>query len=88
MADFISPYDIREVVFTYLLGGSELLPFFLILVLSLVAAFFRMPAGIFVVILLFGSLLLGYLMGNSIFILVLLVFGIFIFWGISRFVER
>lgn len=84
MADFINPLDIKKVIIDYFLGGPELLIFGLMILISSVCAKYQMNGKQYMVILAISSLIFAGVLGQAIYIIILLVIGLISFKSIAR----
>ena len=84
MGDYISPFDIKTILFDYFLGGTELIMFALVILISFVSAKYKMSNRNFMMILMVCSLIMAGYMGQAIYIIVLVVIGFVTFKSLSR----
>lgn len=82
---FIEPFDFKTILIDYFLGTQELFVFAFIIVLSFASAKFGMSNRVFLTLLVISSIIMGSYLGQSIYILILVVSGFIIFKGVSRF---
>ena len=82
---FIEPMNFREIYLNYFLGGStEIFAFALVIFISYLCAYFRMPNNVFLVILALGLIMFTAFIGQAIYALVLFVIGFFAFKMLVR----
>jgi len=82
---YIAPFDFYKIFVDTFLGNIEL--FFVALYLfSFVAAKFRMSNKIFMVLIGIGAIIFSSIIGNAVYLLVIVVVGLIIFKGIGRIV--
>jgi hypothetical protein len=81
---FIEPLDFKTIFMDYLLGSPELFFYALILVISFACAKFGMSNKIFLIVLMISCLLFASILGQAIYILILLVIGFVAFKALSR----
>lgn len=84
---FISPFDFRKILIDYFLGTQELFVFAFIMVLSFAGAKFGMSNRVFLTILVISSIIMGAFLGQAMYILILIIAGLIIFKGVSKFVS-
>lgn len=84
MVEFIQPFDFETIIVDYFLGGLTLFPFVFIMFISSICAYFRMSTRLFMIILIMGSILFSFILGEATYIFVLLIFGIIVFKSLAR----
>ena len=84
MATYIEPFDFKEVFINYFLGGTQLFAFAFVIIYSYVAARYNFSNTIYLVLLVLISLLFAGILGEAIYILILLIVGFFSFKLIAR----
>ena len=83
--DYIAPGDIKKLILEYFLGTPELLMFALLIGISFMSAKFNMSNKNFSLILIISSLIFAGIIGQAIYVLVLIVVGFVIFKAVGRF---
>ena len=84
---YVATFDFYKIFVNIFLGNIELFVFAFIILMSGVAAKFRMTNKIFFTLLSIGSIMFGFILGQEIYILVILFLGIITFKGVSRIIE-
>jgi len=84
MTEFIQPFDFKKIFMDYLLGNPDLFFYALILIISFACAKFGMSNKIFLIVLAISSLLFASILGQAIYILILLIIGFISFKALSR----
>jgi len=84
MAEYIEPFDFRTIFIKYFLGSEQVFMFIFLLIFSYVCAKFQMTTRIYLVLLAISSLMFAFIMGEAIYILIVLVVGYVTFKLISR----
>lgn len=87
MAEFINPLDFRKIFVQYFLGTQELFVFAFVIVFAFAAAKMGMTNKIFIILLGVGSLIFSLVLGEAIYMLVILFVGIITFKGVARLVS-
>ena len=87
MGIFIEPFDFQTIFVNYFLGGLELFIFAFIIVVSMMAASFRLTNRIFMILLTIGSVIFAGILGEAVYILVILIIGLITFKGIGKLVQ-
>jgi hypothetical protein len=82
--DFINPLDLKVLIVDTLLGGTSILFYFLIILISFICAKFGMSNRLFLIILVIACLLFASYIGQAAYILILMVIGFISFKAISR----
>ena len=83
----IDPFDFERIFISILAGSTEIFTFISILVISAVAAYFRMDSKVMMIMyLLFGIIMSGYI--GAIYILIILIIGLITFYSLSRIFTR
>lgn len=82
--EYISPFDFRKIFVDIFLGSQELVAFALVLLISFASAKFGMSNRNFMLILSISSVILAGILGEAVYILVLVVIGFIIFKTMSR----
>lgn len=83
--DFIEPGNIKKLILEYFLGSPELLFFALLIGISFFSAKYNMSNRNFSLILIISSLIFAGMLGEAIYVLVLIVIGFVVFKGVGRF---
>lgn len=86
MGTYIDPFDFRTIFVNYFLGSLELFIFAFIIIISFVAAKFRVTNKIFMILLIVGSIIFSAILGESIYILIIVIIGLIVFKGIGKLV--
>lgn len=84
MSEYIQPFDFKEIFLNTFLGGTNLFVFALIFVYSLIASKAQMSGRLYLLLLFVISLLFAAYIGQAIYILFILVFGLISFKVLSR----
>lgn len=74
-AEYIAPGNIRKIVLEYLIGSPELLIFALLIGVSYLSAKFQMSNRNFMLILIISSMVFAGILGEALYILILLIIG-------------
>lgn len=83
--DFIQPGNLKKIILEYLLGSPELFIFVLLIGISFLSAKFQLSNRNFMLILVISSLIFAGILGQAVYILILIIVGFVIFKGIGRF---
>ena len=84
MGTFLNPLDFKAIFVDTLLGGTALLFYALIILISFICAKFGMSNRLFLIILLIACLLFASYIGQAVYILILMIIGFISFKAISR----
>lgn len=84
MGKYINPLDFRKILVNYFLGSLELFIFAFIIIFSYVAAKYQMSNKIFLILLTIGAIFFANVLGELIYIFIILIVGIIINRGISK----
>lgn len=84
MAEYIEPFDFKEILVNTFLGGSSLFYFALIFLFSLIASKVQMSGRLYITLLILLSLLFASMMGQILFTLFFFFLGLFIFKIMSK----
>lgn len=84
MAEFIQPFDLKKLLFEYFLGSSELAIFAFIILFSGICAKYQMSNTIYLMLLLICSLIFAFILGQALYIIIILIVGFVVFKSISR----
>ena len=84
MGEFINVFDFRKIFGEYFLGTTELFVYAFVILISYVCAKYQMSNKMFMVLLVISSILFSAVLGQALYILVLLIIGIIAFKSISR----
>lgn len=84
MSEYISPFDFRKIFVDYFLGSSELFLYAFILIFSFTCAKFQMSNRVFLVLLVICSLIFAIILGQAIYILIILIVGYISFKSLAR----
>ena len=83
--DFIQPGNVKKLILEYLLGSTELFVFALLIGISFLSAKFQFSNRNFMLILIISSMIFAGVLGQAIYVLVLIIVGFVIFKAIGRF---
>ncbi len=83
--EFIEPGNVKKIFLEYFLGSPDLLFFAILVLISFLSAKFQMSNRNFMIILVVSSLIFAGLLGQAIYILILIVTGFVIFKGVGRY---
>lgn len=83
--DFINPGDIKKLFLEYFLGTPELLMFALLIGVSFLAAKFEMSNRNFMLILVISGLIFAGILGQAVYILIIVLVGFVVFKMMGRF---
>lgn len=83
-SNFISPFNVKEIFLSYLLGSQQLFVFAFMIIISFICAKFNMPNKMFLLILSVSSLIFGAWLGQAVYILVIFLVGLISFKSIAR----
>lgn len=87
MVGFIAPLDFEQIFVITLAGSPEIFSFLMIILIFSLAAYFRMPNEIALMLFgLFGVIMASYL--GAIYILIILIGGLAVFYGISKIIKQ
>lgn len=84
---YIAPFDFYKIFVNIFLGNLELFVFAFIILMSFIAAKFRMSNKIFFTLIAVGAIIFGFILDQEIYILIILIIGIITFKGVSRIVQ-
>lgn len=84
MGEYIQPFDFRKIFVELFLGSTELFTFAFIIIFSFVCAKFKMSNTIFMILLGISSLIFAFILGQAIYILIILIIGLISFKSIAR----
>lgn len=84
MAAYIDPFDFRKILVEYFLGSTELFTFAMVIIISIVCAKFQIPARVFMIILALSALIFSYILGQAIYILIILIVGYIAFKSLAK----
>ncbi len=87
MGIFIQPFDLQTIFVNYFLGSLELFIFAFIIIVSMIAASFRLTNRIFMILLTVGSVIFAGILGETTYILVILIIGLITFKGMGKLVQ-
>lgn len=87
MGTYIEPFDFRTLFVNYFLGSEQLFLYAFVMVLSGVAAKFQLNNKIFFLLLIAGSLIFSMVLGEAIYMLIILLVGVITFKGVSKIVQ-
>ena len=79
MPTYIAPGDLKTIIVEYLLGTPELLMFALLLGVSFLSAKFSISNRNFMLILIVSSIIFAGIIGQAVYILILLIVGFITF---------
>ena len=79
--------DFEEVFVNYFAGSSEMFFFLLLIFLSYVSARFRMPIGIYAMIMVTSVIVLAGYGYTTFYIIILFVLGLLLYWIFSRLIK-
>lgn len=82
---FINPGDLKTIFLEYFLGSPQLLMFALLIFISYISAKYQMSNRNFMIILLVSSLIFAGIIGEAVYILIIILVGFIIFKIIGRF---
>lgn len=82
--DYIAPGDLKKLIVEYLLGSPELLMFTLLIGVSYLSAKYEMSNRNFMLILITSSLIFAGVIGEAVYILILLMIGFVSFKTFAR----
>jgi len=80
---YIDPLDLKTILINYLLGTTELFMFALIIVLSIICAYYQMSNRIYFIILIISSIIMAGYLGQSIYVLIIFLIGTVTYKGIG-----
>lgn len=83
-AEYIEPFDFYKIFVNYFLGSQQLFPFAFMILLSIVCAYLNMSNKVFLLILVIGSVMFGFYMGEAIYFLIILLTGFVVFYIFSK----
>ena len=83
-ATYIQPFDFKTIFVNYFLGNQTLFPFALMIIVSIVCAYFQMSNTVFLIILTISSIMFGAYLGEATYFLVLFIVGFVVFKAFSR----
>ncbi len=83
--EFIEPGNVKKIFLEYFLGSPELLFFGILILISFLSAKFQMSNRNFMIILVVSSLIFAGILGDAIYILILIITGFVIFKGIGKY---
>ena len=81
---YIEPFDFQTVLVNYFLGTMELFIFAFVIITSFACAKYGMGNKLFLTLLAIGSIIFAIVLGEAIYILVILIIGIVTFKGVAR----
>ena len=84
MVGYIEPFDFRKIIVNLFLGRAELFIFAFLITFAFICAKFGMTNRIFLTLLVISALIFSAILGQAIYILIILVLGYVIFKGIGR----
>jgi len=87
MVEFIQPFDFQRIIFDYFLGGYTLFPYVFIIFVSGICAYLRITTKIFLILLVIGSFMFSFILGQAYYVLILLIFGFVTFKSLSKIFE-
>lgn len=82
---FINPGDLKTIFLEYFLGSPQLLMFALLILISYMSAKYQMSNRNFMIILLVSSLIFAGIIGEAVYILIIILVGFVIFKTIGKF---
>lgn len=87
MTNFVEPLDLRTILVNYFAGNVDIFSFISVIALAALAAYFKMPDMIFLIMLgLFVVFMAAYMPG--LYLLVVLGTGLLVFYSISQIIKR
>lgn len=86
MTTYIKPFDFKTILVDTFLGKSELIVFAIIFLLSVVAGKRQMNGKLFMILLVAASLIFSAVLGQAIYILIIVIIGMVTFKSITRIV--
>jgi hypothetical protein len=84
MTNFIQPFDLRTLFGEYFLGTPELFFYAMVILISFICAKYQMSNRLFLIFLVISSILFSAILGQAIYILILVILGFITFRAISR----
>ena len=84
VTEYINPLDLRKIFIDYFLGSSQLFTYAFIFLFSFTCAYFQMSNRVFMVLLALSSLIFSFMLGQPIYILIILVVGYVSFKSLAR----
>ena len=84
MSEFVKPFDLRKIYMEYFLGSEILFVGAFVILFSFFAATLKMPERVYFSLLILGSIMFAALLGEAIYVLVLILLGFVIFKSIGR----
>ena len=84
MAEFINPFDFKKIFLEYFLGSTELAMFAFIILFSGICAKYQMSNIIYLFLLLICSLIFAAIIGQALYIIIILVVGFVAFKSLGR----
>ena len=84
MSEYINPFDFKKIFIEYFLGTEELFMFAFLIIFSFACAKYGMSNRVFLLLLLVSSIIFSFILGQVMYILIVLIAGIVIFKSISR----
>jgi len=82
--EYINPLDLRKIFVDYFLGSSQLFTYAFVFLFSFICAYFQMSSRVFMVLLVLSSLIFSFMLGQPIYILIILVVGYISFKSLAR----
>lgn len=84
MGTYINPLDFKTILLDLFLGHPSLLAFAAVVLISFLSAKFRMSNRNFMMVLMISTMILAGYMEDSIYIIIIVIFGFVIYKSLSR----
>jgi len=85
LSEFIYPGDLRTIFLQYFLGSPQLLMFMILFSISFLSAKFQLSNQNFMIILIISSLIFAGIIGQAIYVLIIMLIGFVLFKTIGKF---
>jgi hypothetical protein len=85
---YIEPFAFRTIFVEYFLGSAELFIYALVLLISLVCAKAGIPNRIYLIILAVSALMFSVILGEAVYIFIILIIGIISFKSLGRLIAN
>jgi len=83
MATYINPLDLETIFLGYFLGGTKLFAYLFVILVSYACAKYQIDDRYYLTILAIGSIMFGVYLGESLFVIVLIILGFITFKPLS-----
>jgi len=88
MATWINPFDWQTIFVGTLAGSWQIFIFIILIAISFLAGRFRLPDKIFLIFIVLFAIILGLAQLGGLYILIMLITGLVIYYGLAKLVKQ